>query len=86
MPMKAVLFAPENYPLILQEMGIPESMTEHVMRQAKTTKSTFYFIPRYVTKDGEPTSWMAVSQETLDEQFTYNKDWIKVRFVTITRK
>lgn len=84
--MKAVLFAPENYPLILQEMGIPLVVLERVKQNPKPRAEDFYFIPRYITTEGVPTSWMAVSQSTLDEQFTYNKDWIKTTFVTITRK
>lgn len=86
MPMMAVLFTPENYALVLDRMELPN---EEMLRIKRTTptQGPLYFIPDFTNQAGEPFgSWVIVRQDYLDENFTYNKDWINIRFVTLTRK
>lgn len=86
MPMKAVLFVPENYALILDTMNLPDEEMLRVKRVAPT-RGPLYFIPDFLNAQGESfNSWVIVRQDYLDDNFTYNKDWINIRFVTITRK
>ena len=85
MPMKAVLFTKENLFLIITEMkiDISESMYREHKRQSA---DDYYFVPDYINPDGDHFGWVLIHGSVLRRDFTYNEDWIKTRFVTITRK
>lgn len=86
MPMKAVLFTQENLHLIITEMKI--DLNEAMYREHKQTSpnDTYYFVPDYINSRGETFGWVLIHESVLQRDFTYNADWIKTRFVTITRK
>lgn len=87
MLMQAVLFVPENFPLILERMGIPKDMELRVKDTSRDFSENFYFIPEYITKEGRPYgSWCALGQKAMDEEFDYDKEMIKSQFVDISRK
>lgn len=87
MSQRAILFAPQNFALIVQETNDTTTpMLEETYKIIRFRGENFYFIPDYITKFGKPfNSWALPAQEYMDEEFTYDIDKIKTEFVEITR-
>lgn len=85
--MKAVLFVPDNYPHVINEMNLPtfERLVRTKRSEHKKT-ANFYFIPSYVNADGDITSWIAMQEDRFRAMFDYDDKLIQTQFVPITRK
>lgn len=85
--MKAVLFVPNNHQHVLSEMHL--SAFEGLVRtknNAQQPAGVYYFIPNFVTENGDIFPWIAMPEDQFRRTFIFDEDKIQTQFVRITRK